>query len=85
MSLCAKFHTFVPICAIVKLTALTIGTMSAFNSLCLGHYFQIELKLVITSYFNEHFPNLRPKLKFSKIITFLTSHFGTLLELWSWL
>ena len=24
MSLCAKFHTFVPICAIVKLTALTI-------------------------------------------------------------
>ena len=24
MSLCAKFHTFVPICAILKLTALTI-------------------------------------------------------------
>ena len=24
MSLCAKFHTFVPICAMVQLTALTI-------------------------------------------------------------
>ena len=28
MSLCAKFHTFVPICAMVQLTALTIRNLA---------------------------------------------------------
>ena len=36
MSLCAKFHTFVPICAMVKLTALTIT--STHNLVATGCY-----------------------------------------------
>ena len=35
MILCAKFHTFVPICAIVKLTALT--NIYAYKELTIKH------------------------------------------------
>ena len=43
---------------------------------------QMELKFVNSSYFKQLFQNLRPKLQYSKIRIFVTSHFGTLLFLY---
>ena len=58
-----------------------IGTMSVFNCLYFGHFFsQMELKFVNNSYFKQLFQNLRLKLQYSKNRTFVTSHFGTLLD-----
>ena len=40
---------------------------STFTCLNLRHFFQIELKFVISSYFNVLFQILKPKLKHSQI------------------
>ena len=42
---------------------------------------QMELKFVIISYFKQLFQNIRQKLQYSKNRIFVTSHFGTLLNI----
>ena len=42
---------------------------------------QIKLEFVTNGYFKEPFQDPEPKLKYSENKIFVTSHFGTLLEL----
>ena len=61
MTLCAKFHTFVPICAMVKLTALTIFAVNT------NRYFESDDPKKLVSKVNKELSKVKSWLDCNKL------------------